>query len=142
MLAADFSGSKSFIYWIAALAAIGGLGYIPAFKTPSRALLVLMLVVLLLRNGGFFSQLSSALSSAQPLAPTATGGVVLASATQSIAGTPGAGGIDAPPAGEPTAPSGLPVVIAGGGGSTASSAAGAVGGIVKAASSIGSLFGL
>jgi hypothetical protein len=35
----------------------------------------------------------------------------------------------------------LPVVIAGGG-SSASSAAGAIGGIAKAASGIGSLFGL
>jgi hypothetical protein len=144
MLAADFSGTGSFIYWIAALAIVGGLGYVPSFQAPSRALIVLLLVVLLLSNRGFFTQFSSALSTAQPLAPTATGGVVLASATQSIVpGTPGAGGIDAPPAGEPSAPSGFPVVIVGGGGgSSASSAAGAVGGIAKAASSLGGLFGL
>jgi hypothetical protein len=130
------------VYWIAALAIVGGLGYVPSFQAPSRALIVLLLMVLLLSNQGFFPQFAAALSTAQPLAPTATGGVVLASATQSIIpGTPGAGGIDAPPAGEPTAPSGLPVVIAGGG-SSASSAAGAIGGIAKAASGIGSLFGL
>jgi hypothetical protein len=143
MLAADFSGTGSLIYWIAALAIVGGLGYVPSFQAPSRALIVLLIVVLILSNQGFFTQFSAALSTAQPLAPTATGGVVLASATQSIIpGTPGAGGIDAPPAGEPSAPSGFPVVIVGGGGSTASSAAGAIGGIAKAASGIGSLFGL
>jgi hypothetical protein len=143
MLAEDFSGTGSFVYWIAALAIVGGLGYVPSFQAPSRALIVLLLVVLLLSNQGFFTQFSAALSTAQPLAPTAAGGVVLASATQSIIpGMPGAGGIDAPPAGEPSAPSGFPVVIVGGGGSTASTAAGAVGGIAKAASSVGSLFGL
>jgi len=148
LLAGDFSGAGSFIYWIAALAIIGGLGYIPAFKTPSRALIVLLLVVLVLANGGFFQQFTDALKSAQPLAPTAQGGTVLASSTASIIpGLPGQGGIDAAPAGEPSAPGGFPVSIAGGGGSSkdalGSAASGIGSGIGSAiATGIGGLFGL
>ena len=66
LLASDFTGAGNFGYWIAALAIIGGLGYVPAIAGPSRALLALILLAFFLANGqGFFSQLNSALAQGQ-----------------------------------------------------------------------------
>lgn len=73
----DFSGPNSFIYWLAAIALIGGIGYIPTVKPFSNALLILVLIVLVLRQGtGFFDQLKASLaaSTAQPAQATGTNG--------------------------------------------------------------------
>lgn len=63
LVAGDFTGAGNFGYWIAALAIVGGLGYIPGIQGPARALLALIVIVFVLANGtGFFSQLQSAIA--------------------------------------------------------------------------------
>ena len=60
-LVKDFTGSGSFLVWIAAIAIIGMLGYIPKFETPSRAFLGLILLAMFLSNKGFFTQFNAAI---------------------------------------------------------------------------------
>jgi hypothetical protein len=70
LLQGDFTGQNSFIYWIAAIAIIGSIGYVPELKGFSRAFLALILVVLILNQGtGVFQQFTNALkaSETQPL---------------------------------------------------------------------------
>ena len=67
LVAGDFSGPNSFLYWLAVGAILGLVGYVPAFRNPSRVFMGLLIVVLLLTKGtGFFSQLQSALAGAKP----------------------------------------------------------------------------
>jgi len=54
----DFTGQPNFLYWVAAVFAIGSLGAIKPMRPVSDAFFVLLLVVLLLSNRGFFAQLS------------------------------------------------------------------------------------
>lgn len=100
LVAGDFTGSGNFGYWIAALAIVGGLGYIPTFQGPSRALLGLMVIVLLLSNRGFFAQLNASLSAgapassaitAEPKAPAAP--TIIVSGGAGSGGKGGIGGI-------------------------------------------------
>lgn len=89
LLASDFTGSGSFLYWVAAVAAIGAVGYARPFASFSNLFLALLVVVFFLKNGtGFFSQLQSALSSA----PAATPGTPLQPITGGIPVTLGGGG--------------------------------------------------
>lgn len=64
----DLQGTNSYLYWIVAILVIGSVGYIPNFRSLSRAFLILVLVVLVLREGkstnaggGFFAQFTAAL---------------------------------------------------------------------------------
>ncbi len=68
LIAGDFTGAGNFGYWIAAIAIIGSLGYLPHFSTPSRALMALIILALLVSNQGFFAQLQSAIGEAQAIA--------------------------------------------------------------------------
>lgn len=69
LLVGDFTGSNNFFFWVAAVAILGMLGYIPYLQTPMRALLALVILAFALKNGtGFFANLQSALSGAQPTA--------------------------------------------------------------------------
>jgi len=62
LIKGDFTGQNSFIYWIAAMGVIGGLGYIPALRGLSHAFLALVLIVLVLhQNTGIWANLTSAL---------------------------------------------------------------------------------
>jgi hypothetical protein len=71
LLRGDFTGSNSFIYWLGAIAIVGGLGYIPGIQKVSNAFLALILIVLVLSNQGVFAQFQSALqTSTTPPAPT------------------------------------------------------------------------
>lgn len=105
-LVKDFTGGagSSFIYWVAAVAIIGLLGYVKAFRTPSRALLTLIVLAFFLSNRGVFSSFQNALGNVQP-----------------------AKGIQ-----EPSFSGALPITItnSGGAGSKASDAIGSVGGIL------------
>ncbi len=76
LIQGDFTGDHSFIYWLGAIAIVGGAGYIPAFKGLSTAFLTLILIVLVLKQGtGFFDQFTAALQqSTAPAAPTAKAG--------------------------------------------------------------------
>lgn len=83
----DFTGHNSFLVWIAAIAVVGGVGYIPKLKPVSVAFMTLLLIVLFLSNKGVIKQLqsfvqnpqaspaggttSSASTGLQPLAPLA-----------------------------------------------------------------------
>lgn len=68
LVKSDFTGSGSFIYWLAAIGLIGSLGYVPSLKTFSNTLLILILLVLVIRQdpnklfGGFTNALQSSTS--------------------------------------------------------------------------------
>ena len=69
-LAQDFSGGKSFLVWLAALAVIGGAGYVPPLKRTSDALLFLILLSFALSNGGVWARLAQ-VAEAPPAADAA-----------------------------------------------------------------------
>lgn len=73
----DFTGPKNFFFWLAALAMVGVLGYIPQLKTFSAWFMSLVLLSLFLSHKGFFANITSALQS-----------------SASGAGTPGQGALD------------------------------------------------
>lgn len=68
-LVSDFTGPGNFTYWLAAIGAVGSLGYIPDFRTFSRTFMALILVVMVLaQKTGFFDRLTQALNTG-PIAP-------------------------------------------------------------------------
>ena len=73
-LANDFTGEKSFLYWIAAIGSVGALGYIDTFRTFSHVFMSLIIVAMFLGNEGFFAKLQDAIKQG-PL-PQPTSGVV------------------------------------------------------------------
>lgn len=66
----DFSGKDGFLYWIAAIGIVGGVGYVKPLEPISRAFLVLLIVVIFLSKGNainkggasIFSNFTSGLS--------------------------------------------------------------------------------
>lgn len=67
LIQGDFTGPGNFWYWIAAILALGALGYIPRLKPVSDGLIVVVIIALLLsrgdpKNGGFFKKLTDALN--------------------------------------------------------------------------------
>ena len=77
LIANDFTGQNSFVYWMLAILVIGAIGYISGLEKLSRAFLVLVIVVLFLDNGGFWSHFQEFLQqTTQPTAaqPTAKQG--------------------------------------------------------------------
>lgn len=71
LLAADFSGSGSFWYFVFGVIIIGSIGNIPDFREISRLLIALIVVVYMLSNRGFWAQLQATLQNIQttPSAP-------------------------------------------------------------------------
>lgn len=59
----DFTQQGGFLSWVAAIAVIGGLGYIPKLKPLSIALMTLLLLVLVLSNRGVFARLQTFIES-------------------------------------------------------------------------------
>jgi hypothetical protein len=113
------SGSKSFLVWIAAIAAVGALGYSTTLRTPSRLLLALIFLGILISNHGFFANLTSAVEN-----PPATAPVPAADQPPALTGS-------------------IPVSVAqtgGGAGSAASTATSAASTFLKAIPLIGGLF--
>lgn len=55
----DFTGSRSFLVWIAAIAIVGGAGYIKPLKGLSVAFMTLLLIVLFLSNKGIVAQFAA-----------------------------------------------------------------------------------
>ena len=70
LLAGDFTGSKSFIWWTLSILGIGAVGYVEDLKGLANAFLALILIVLILANKGVFAQFTAALKGAIPAAPT------------------------------------------------------------------------
>lgn len=62
LLAAEFVGTGSFLYWLVAIMLIGSVGYIRPLKPLSDAFIGLLLLVFLLKNGsGFFDKFNEAI---------------------------------------------------------------------------------
>lgn len=70
----DFTGNKSFLLWIAAIAIVGGAGYIKPLKGLSVAFMTLLLIVLFLSNKGVIAQLQGYVNNPNPGGATVTGG--------------------------------------------------------------------
>lgn len=62
---------SGFFTWIAAIAVVGGLGYIPKLKPLSVAFMTLLLLVLVISNGGVFAKLQQFIQSGTPGGGTA-----------------------------------------------------------------------
>lgn len=64
----DFTGPNSFLWWLVAIGVIGGMGYAPALRSLSHAILLLIFVVFLLsqnKNGkNIFEEFNAAISGA------------------------------------------------------------------------------
>jgi len=61
LIKGDFTGG--FLTWVAAIAVIGGLGYIPKLRPLSIAFMTLLLLVLVLSHSGVFAQLQEFIQS-------------------------------------------------------------------------------
>jgi hypothetical protein len=81
-----FTESGGFLYWVAALVIVGFIGYIPSLRKPADTFIVLILVAMILKNGGFFSQLQSALAGGATGATGSSGGSTGGSTTSSSSG--------------------------------------------------------
>jgi hypothetical protein len=57
----DFVTQGGFLYWVAAIGAVGALGYVPSLRAFSRVFMGLIIVAMVLKNGGFFNKLQEAL---------------------------------------------------------------------------------
>ncbi len=72
----DFTSQGGFLSWVAAIAVVGALGYIPKLRPLSVAFMTLLLIVLVLSNGGVFDRLQQFIQSgaggrnAPPITPT------------------------------------------------------------------------
>jgi hypothetical protein len=82
----DFAQNGGFLSWVAAIAVVGGLGYIPKLKPLSIAFMTLLLLVLVLSNGGVFAKLQAFIQSgagagaATPSPPGTSAGTMQTSA--------------------------------------------------------------
>lgn len=79
LLKKDFTGPDNFVIWMAALFAIGAVGYYKPLRGISSAFLVLVILVMILAqqkngSGGFFQQLDEQLKATQqtPTKPAVT----------------------------------------------------------------------
>lgn len=59
----DFTSQGGFISWVAAIAIVGAMGYVPKLKPLSVAFMTLLLVVLIVSNGGVFAKLQQFIQS-------------------------------------------------------------------------------
>ncbi len=72
----DFIGTGGFINWVAAIAVIGAIGYIPRLRSLSVAFMTLLLLVLVLSHAGLFAQLQNFIQNGLGASNTITGVVV------------------------------------------------------------------
>lgn len=61
MVAGDFSGNQSFLYWLASIGVVGSVGYIKGAESFSRAFMALILIAMIVNNKGLFANLQSAI---------------------------------------------------------------------------------
>lgn len=59
----DFTAEGGFLTWVAAIAVVGGIGYIPRLRSLSIAFMTLLLLVLVISNGGVFAKLQEFIKS-------------------------------------------------------------------------------
>ena len=89
-IASDVNGQ--FLYFAAAIGAVGALGYVDSLRTFSRLFMALILIVLVLANGGFAQKFTAALKQG-PVAPegglAANGPTLPQGSAQSMLGAQG-----------------------------------------------------
>jgi len=78
----DFTGTNSYLAWVAAIAVIGGIGYIPKLKPLSISLLTLLLLVIVISRKGVFDKLQQYITAG---IPASGGGAAVAPSTASPA---------------------------------------------------------
>lgn len=88
LLQRDLLGSQGFLLWLAAVVALGAIGYIPGLERTSRNLILLLLVVVVLRNGGIWANAQAALQGASQAGPAPS----VANPAQTSAGQAGSSG--------------------------------------------------
>lgn len=66
LIEGDFTGPGSFLNWLAVMAVLGGIGYIPRLRSLSVAFMTLLLLVLVISHKGVFQQLQSFVNSGVP----------------------------------------------------------------------------
>lgn len=95
-LVTDFTGKNNFTYWLAAIGAVGAVGYYTPAKSFSHAFLLLILLAMVLANGGVFDKFTQALAQG-PAASPAPDPVAAASPSGGNSGakTAGTDGINA-----------------------------------------------
>jgi len=83
----EFEGC-GFLWWIAAIIAVGAMGYSETLRPVSRAFLALIIVVMFVSNQGFFANLQQALELGPEKSPEpeGTGGGASASEQPGLAG--------------------------------------------------------
>lgn len=83
MVQGDFTGENNFLYWMAAIAVIGGLGYIKGLEGFSRAFMFLILIALVAatykKNPQIFANIKSGIDTGtttkvDPIGASLTGG--------------------------------------------------------------------
>lgn len=92
MVQGDLLGQDGFIAWIAAVAALGAIGFIPGLRDTSRYLVTLIMVVVIVRNGGLFSNIETALQSASSAGPAPSVPTLQTSGDPAAAGSTGSSG--------------------------------------------------
>lgn len=97
----DFSGPKSFFWWIVALGVVGAIGYVKELQGFSRAFMALIIVVIFLsnnKNGNLFQNFNNAITAGSTASVDPIGGALPASSSGSGSGggsstSSGGGGI-------------------------------------------------
>lgn len=95
LLRRDLLGSQGFLLWLAAVGALGAIGYIPGLERTSRNLILLLVVVVVLRNGGIWANAQAALQGAsqQGPAPSPVNPADQTTSTSNSSGSSSGGGI-------------------------------------------------
>lgn len=84
LLKEDFTGPKSFLYWLLAFCIVGAVGYVPGLDKISRAFIGLILLSMFLANGtGVIAKAVQAVNSPPTPAPLADKEAASASGTSS-----------------------------------------------------------
>jgi hypothetical protein len=114
-LKSDFTGSgvtTGFLIWVAAIIAVGALGFAPVLRTPARMLLALIILAMVLtnqKNGNFFGKLTQALKTAPGSAPAVVDQPLTGSVPISAGGSAGSGALGTATQATQTAASAIPV---------------------------------
>jgi hypothetical protein len=81
-----FTSNPSFIKWALALVAVGFIGYIPGWKKPADWFMFLIIIGMVLANGGFFTQLESAIQAGPSTTGTGATGTTGATGATTLQG--------------------------------------------------------
>lgn len=88
----DFTGQKSFFWWLVAIGAVGALGYVKDLRTFSRAFMALIVVSIFLSNQGFFQNFISGINTGATAPVDPIGTALPATGSGASSGGGGGGG--------------------------------------------------